>query len=60
MWGIEFKKKDIAINVWKILLKKGFLTLLEGEEHNILTFVPSIYFSERKLEKVCKIIEKTL
>lgn len=56
LWGIEFKEEKIALKLWKKILKEGFLTLLEGEKHNVLTFVPSLYFSESKLKKVIEIL----
>ncbi len=56
LWGIEFENEKIAFKLWKKILKEGFLTLLEGEKHNVLTFVPSVYFSESKLKKVIEIL----
>ncbi len=56
MWGIEFRDEKFALKVWKILIERGFLTLLEGEKHNVLSFVPSVYFREKELRKALKII----
>jgi len=51
IWGIDFKEERFALKVWKFLIEKGFLTLLEGEKHNVLSFVPSVYFEEKMLRK---------
>ncbi|MEO0284745.1 MAG: aspartate aminotransferase family protein [candidate division WOR-3 bacterium] len=60
LWGIEFKDEKLSLNLWKKLIKKGFLTLLEGEKHNVLTFVPSLYFSEKKLKKIIDFLDISL
>ncbi|MEN3045860.1 MAG: aspartate aminotransferase family protein [Candidatus Hydrothermales bacterium] len=58
IWGIEFKDEKFAHDVWMKILKRGFLTLLEGEKHNVLAFIPSIEFSKKSFKKVIKIIDE--
>ncbi len=60
MWGIEFKEEKFALKIWENLIQKGFLTLLEGEKKNVLSFVPSLYFSEEKLKEIISHIKNSL
>lgn len=54
MIGIEFKKP--AVHIMKELLKRGYITLIGGEEGRVLEIIPTFYITEELFERFVKVL----
>jgi 4-aminobutyrate aminotransferase-like enzyme len=49
-----------VFNVIKLMLRRGFILLPEGEHANVISFTPPLTISERQLAIAVKALEETL
>ena len=64
--GLEVRRLDgspattAVFNVLKLMLRRGFILLPEGEHANVISFTPPLTISERQLAIAVKALQETL